>query len=125
MSITVALGIWVAGLFAVLSENANFDIAPPHKQLLASTERSFQIQPKAIRIGQSAVLSWFNKYSSEILLYEDAETRGHWCVGSLRLIGRFPSTGSIEVSPRSSTIYVVSCADIGITCAESISLTVR
>ena len=121
MSSAVVLGIWAGGLLGLLSASSQVDIAPPRKQLLTSVERPLQIRPKTIREGEIAVLSWFNKNTSEVLVFEYTEVDGLQSA-RCRLIGRFPSKGSLDVAPRFTTTYVVTCADTGTSCAESISL---
>ena len=124
MRAAFAWAVWMAGLVGLLANGpgaAGFSAS----QLLPATERSLQIRPKTIYRGQSAVLSWSNPNTSEILLQQAAEADGRSPAEHLHFVGRFPSRGSLEVWPRASTTYVVSCADARTTCAESISVTVR
>ena len=113
------LGLWMT---ALLPHIAGQDL---HSEASIFHPRSLAIEPKTIRMGETATLSWCKRDVSEILLHQAAEPHAERRAECLHLVGRFPSQGSLQVSPRVSTTYVVSCADVGTTCAESITITVR
>jgi len=122
----LALAFSMTALLCQFDVQCTGDLGPQEdRRLPLWKQRSLTIEPKTIRAGQSAMLYWFTRNASEILLEQAAEPHSTGHAECLRLVGRFPSKGSLQVSPRVSTTYVVSCADSGTTCAESISITVK
>jgi len=122
----LVFGLEIAGLLGLFARNASVQSPRPESAgLTRQDERPVQVRPKAIRKGQSATLLWFMPTTHEVRLEEVVEDDGPRFRQCLRLVGVFPSKGSLQVWPHSNTTYVVSCADAGTICAESISITVR
>jgi hypothetical protein len=78
----------------------------------------FEVQPRVIAAGETAVLHWSIKGATKVVIEEMQE----WS-RDLRKLGAFDATGSLLVRPKQSTTYVISCA--GSTTYSCASVTVR
>jgi len=84
----------------------------------------FEVQPREIAAGETAVLRWAIKGATKITIEEAPESSvGR---GELRKLGTFEgSSGTLQVRPTENTTYVVSCeGSTGYSCA-SLSVRVR
>jgi hypothetical protein len=79
----------------------------------------FIARPPVIHAGEKATLTWNASHAGEVLLEEAKEASGGRPAEFLRSIGTFPASGSLEVWPKVSTTYVVSCGDEIIGCASA------
>jgi hypothetical protein len=120
------LVVYLACLFAVDPAGFGINVRVANQtRLQPGDERFLQVRPKVLSKGQSAVLSWFNPHTPQILLEQATEASGVAAADRLQPIGIFPARGSLEVRPTITTLYVVSCVDAKVICAESISVTVH
>jgi len=87
----------------------------------------FTANPRVIQPGGEVLLSWNIRNVDEITLEESREDVGAANRGDyLRIIGKFPSTGTLRVSPKVTTTYVISCGDDLVGCASaSVSVIVK
>jgi hypothetical protein len=78
----------------------------------------FDVQPRVIAPGETAILRWSIKGATKVVIEEMPGSKR-----DLRKLGTFESTGSLEVRPKEATTYVVSCE--GSTTYSCASVTVR
>lgn len=82
----------------------------------------FEAQPREIVVGQAAVLRWSIKGATKVVIEEAPESGGD--ARDLRKIGTFEgSSGTLEVKPKETTAYVITCE--GSTTSWCASITVR
>jgi hypothetical protein len=91
---------------------------PPASQ--KSEDFVFDVQPRVIAPGETAVLRWSIKGATKVVIEEVPDSKR-----DLRKLGTFGSTGSIEVHPKEGTTYVVSCEGSATYFCASISVRVR
>jgi hypothetical protein len=66
----------------------------------------FEIRPREIAPGETAVLRWAIKGATRVIIQESPDSRA----GQLREVGRFEGgSGTLEVRPKESTTYVALC----------------
>jgi hypothetical protein len=78
----------------------------------------FVVHPAVIQKGQAALLHWDARNASDVLLEEAVDPHASR-PASFRAVGRFPASGTLEVRPVRSMIYVVSCGDERIGCSSA------
>lgn len=78
----------------------------------------FEVQPRVITAGETAMLHWSIKGATKVLIEEAPKSTRR-----LRKIGTFGGTGSLEVRPTEKTTYVISCQ--GLTTGSCLSFAVR
>ncbi|HLK22121.1 MAG TPA: hypothetical protein VKT81_24400 [Bryobacteraceae bacterium] len=97
-------------LATLLSCVRRFPVESPVEQNPASIQvLRFTAQPRVIHRGESAVLSWNVRNAASVELEEAFEPSGTVADPFLHLLGRFSSSGTFTVSPKSSATYVLSC----------------
>jgi len=84
----------------------------------------FVSTPETIHVGEKAVLVWNTRNVQTVLLEEAADAHDDVPNEFLHSIGHFPPGGTLEVQPRWTTTYVISCGDSDIGTASA-STTVR
>jgi len=83
------------------------------------------VSPETIDSGEKAVLQWDARNVSEVLLEEALDPHAE-IPAEFNSLGKFPASGTLEVRPKASTIFVVSCGDEKIGCASaSVHVTVK
>ena len=80
----------------------------------------FDIQPRVITVGQAAVLHWYVKGATRVVIKEEADSEN-----KLSELGAFGPEGSLEVRPRESTTYVINCEGSATFFCASVSIHVR
>jgi len=86
----------------------------------------FITRPELIHSGEKTLLIWNAQNVQQVLLEQAVEGNGEVGGEFLHRIGEFPASGTLELSPQSSTTYVISCGDPGIGSASaSATVTVR
>jgi hypothetical protein len=78
----------------------------------------FEVQPRVITLGESAVLRWSIKGATKVVI-EEASAEGR----DLRKLGSFGGSGTLRVTPKENTTYVLTCE--GSTTRTCASVTVR
>ena len=78
----------------------------------------FEVKPRVIMAGETAVLHWSIKGATKVLIEEAPKSTRR-----LRKIGTFGGTGGVEVRPTERTTYVISCQ--GPTTGSCLSFAVR
>jgi len=87
----------------------------------------FTAYPHIIHPGDEVLISWNARNAPHITLEKSTEsantlTRGEF----LESIGDFPPDGTLRVSPKVTTTYVISCGNETIGCASaSVTVTVK
>jgi hypothetical protein len=64
----------------------------------------FDVQPPVSAPGETAVLRWSIKGATKVVVEEASGSKGE-----LHKLSTFSGTGSLQVSPKENTTYVVSC----------------
>ena len=80
----------------------------------------FDVRPRIIGAGETAVLYWSIKGATKVVIEESSISSPR-----LRQIGTFGANGSFEVRPSEDTTYVVSCEGSTTYSCASISVRVR
>ena len=80
----------------------------------------FDVQPRVIAHGQTAVLRWSIKGATKVLIEECSSASRR-----LRTVGTFGGSGSIQVQPKEDTTYVVTCEGSTTYSCASVSVRVR
>jgi len=80
----------------------------------------FDVQPRVIAPGETAVLRWSIKGATKVVIEEVPDSRR-----DLQKLGTFGSTGSMGVRPREGTTYVLSCEGSATYFCASITVHVR
>jgi hypothetical protein len=80
----------------------------------------FEVQPREIAPGETAILRWAIKDATKVLIEEASKSRG-----DLRKIGNFAATGSLLVQPKEDTTYVLTCQGSTTYSCASATLRVR
>jgi hypothetical protein len=115
-SLTVALVV----LIAAVAKNLNPGKQNPKTQ--NSEDFIFEVQPREIGPGETAVLRWSIKGATKITIEEAPESSASRV--ELHKLGTFDGgSGTLEVRPAENTTYVISCE--GSTTYACASLTVR
>jgi hypothetical protein len=87
-----------------------FPVESPVEQNSTSPQvLRFSAQPHVIHRGETAVLSWNVRNAPSVELEEALEPDGSLSDRFLHLLGRYPSNGTVTVSPGTSATYVLSC----------------
>jgi hypothetical protein len=89
-------------------------VAVPQK----SADFVFEVEPRVIAAGESALLRWSIKGATKVLIEEASNSSRE-----LRKLGTFGGRGSLQVRPTEDTTYVVSCE--GSTTFSCASVTIR
>ena len=108
--------LWVFGF--------NQEVAPIEQknQGPRSEDFIFEIQPREIAAGETAVLRWSIKGATRITIEETPESSAG--NSALHELGTFEGgSGSLQVMPTQNTTYVISC--VGSTTYSCASLSVR
>ena len=79
----------------------------------------FVARPEVIHAGQKSTLTWNAKNASEVLIEKAAEASGGDPAEFLDSMGKFAASGSLEVRPKVTTTYVISCGNEKIGCASA------
>lgn len=80
----------------------------------------FEVQPREIAPGETAILRWSIKDATKVLIEEASKSRGE-----LRKIGNFAPIGSLLVQPKEDTTYVLTCEGSTTYSCASATLRVR
>ena len=99
------------------------DLASHSPQILR-----FTAKPQVVQQGAQVMLSWNARNASYVLLEQAVESRAGAPADPLRSLGKFAVSGTLYVSPKASTTYVLSCGeeDSPIGCvAASVRVVVR
>lgn len=64
----------------------------------------FDVQPRVVELGRSAVLRWWIKGATKVLIEESTAS-----VPKLRKLGTFSGSGNLVIRPKEDTVYVVTC----------------
>jgi hypothetical protein len=80
----------------------------------------FEIQPRVITAGETAVLRWSVKGATKVVIEEVPDSKRY-----LKPVGTFGGSGSIPVSPKENTTYVISCEGSTTVSCASVSVRVR
>ena len=80
----------------------------------------FEVRPKVIAPGEAAILRWSIKGATKVLIEQSRLSDR-----TLREIGKFGASGSIEIRPKEDTIYVVTCDGPTAYSCASASISVR
>ncbi len=76
------------------------------KETPRSKDFVFEVRPRQIAPGETAVLRWAIKGATSVVIQESPDSRA----GQLREVGRFEgSSGTLEVRPKENTTYVILC----------------
>lgn len=85
----------------------------------------FVASPEIIHSGEKSVLQWDARNVPEVWL-EKAQDPHAETPAEFNSLGKFPASGTLEVQPKASTTFVVSCGDDKIGCASaSVHVTVK
>ncbi len=79
----------------------------------------FIARPTVIHAGETVTLTWNAANADGVLLEEAAEAADFEPAELLHSVGTFPGSGSLEVRPKVSTTYVISCGNETIGCASA------
>jgi len=80
----------------------------------------FDVQPRTIAAGETAVLRWSIKGATKVLIEEAPESRR-----TLSTVGTFGGSGTLKVSPKENTTYVVTCEGSTTYSCASVSIRVQ
>ena len=80
----------------------------------------FEVRPKVIAPGETAILRWSVKGATKVLIEASALSDR-----TLRELGKSGARGSIEISPKEDTIYVITCDGPTAYSCASASISVR
>jgi hypothetical protein len=99
------------------------DAAEVHERRAAKPPQNtddflFEVQPRVIAAGDTALLRWSIKGATKVTIEEASESSRE-----LRKLGTFGRNGSLEVKPKVDTTYIISCE--GSTTYSCASVTVR
>jgi hypothetical protein len=78
----------------------------------------FVVHPRVIKRGETAMLHWDARNANEVLLEKAADPYASR-PADFHAVGKFASSGTLEVRPKVTTIYVVSCGDELIGCSSA------
>jgi hypothetical protein len=113
------LGVLLLRVFGCGQEVAAFE---QKNQDAKSEDFLFEIQPRVITPGTTAVLRWSIKGATKVVIEEAIESGTG--PGALHTLGTFEgNSGTLEVKPTDNTTYVISCT--GSTTYSCASLSVR
>lgn len=85
----------------------------------------FVASPEIIHSGETAVLQWDARNVSEVLLEEALDPHAE-APAEFNSLGKLPASGTLEVRPKASTTFVLSCGDEKIGCSSaSVHITVK
>jgi hypothetical protein len=118
MTPAAGYGLLALVLLVASSSSLSIDQTAHAKGTQKSEDFVFEVQPRVIAAGETAVLRWSIKGATKVVIEEMPE----WG-RDLRVLGTFGATGTLRVSPRESTTYVISCT--GPTTYSCASVTVR
>jgi hypothetical protein len=76
----------------------------PDRAVKNSEDFMFDVQPRAIELGQTVVLRWSIKGATRVLIEESTAS-----VQRLRKIGTFSGSGNLVIRPKEDTVYVITC----------------
>ena len=115
--------IWWCCLFALVLLEApthGRDVVAQQQGVQKSEDFLFDVQPRTIAAGETAVLRWSIKGATKVVIEEASESRR-----ALSTVGTFGGSGTLKVSPKENTTYVVTCeGSTTFTCA-SVSIRVQ
>ena len=115
--------IWWCCLFALVLLEApthGRDAVAQQQEVQKSEDFLFDVQPRTIAAGETAVLRWSIKGATKVVIEEASESRR-----ALSTVGTFGGSGTLKVSPKENTTYVVTCeGSTTFTCA-SVSVRVQ
>jgi len=86
-----------------------------HKQRAQNSDDFlFEVKPRVIAAGETAVLHWSIKGATKVVIEEASESRHE-----LYTVGTFGASGSVQVTPKENTTYVISCEGSTVSCASA------
>jgi hypothetical protein len=112
MKAVIALAVLFVGLDGCPGKAPSEDAAPVSPTSPQITR--FIVRPESIHPGEKTVLIWNARNVHSVLLEQAIEAHDGAEGEFLRWIGEFPASGTLELSPQWTTIYVISCGDSGI-----------
>ena len=80
----------------------------------------FEIQPRVIVAGETALLRWSIKGATKVVIEEASKSSRE-----LHKIGTFGGSGSLQVRPTEDTTYVITCEGSTTYSCASVSIRVR
>jgi len=80
----------------------------------------FDIQPRVIAPGETALLRWSIKGATKAVIEEASESNRE-----LHKLGAFGGSGSLQVRPKENTTYVISCERSTTYSCASVTVRVR
>lgn len=120
---TITRWLPICALLAALAGFGRMTSAKEQKPQ-KSEDFVFDIQPREITAGERAVLRWSIKGATKVTI-EEAPDSGAG-KSDLRELGTFAgSSGTLEVRPRESMTYVISCVGVTTYSCASVSVRVR
>ncbi|MBZ5611398.1 MAG: hypothetical protein LAP38_24310 [Acidobacteriia bacterium] len=78
----------------------------------------FVVHPAVINKGETVMLHWDARNAPEVVLEEAVDPHATR-PADFHELGKFPASGTLEVRPQVSTIYVVSCGNETIGCSSA------
>lgn len=110
-------------LLLVAGVAAKWSRIPETKKSQESQDFIFEVEPREIAQGETAILRWSIKGATRVRLEESPDSLGG---RELHLLGTFDGgVGTLQVRPTEDTTYVISCeGSTTYTCA-SLSVRVR
>ena len=112
LTILIALGL------ATISCRQRIPLETPSPPSAFSGAVRLVAHPEVIHQGEKVVLRWNAPNAPEVTL-EQAIDPMEDVRAKFELIGKFPPGGTIEVYPRQSITYIVSCGTPAIGCSSS------
>jgi hypothetical protein len=115
--------IWWCCLFALVLVQAptrGRDVVAQQQGAQTSEDFLFDVQPRIIVAGETAVLRWSIKGATKVVIEEASESRR-----TLSTLGTFGGSGTLKVSPKQDTTYVVTCEGSTTYSCASVSLRVQ
>ena len=85
---------------------------------------SFTATPKNVSAGEPVTLSWIVRGGNSIVLEEAVDAAIGTDAGRLQEVAKFTESGSLEVRPRQSMVYVLSCGESNSSACMSLSVNV-
>jgi hypothetical protein len=85
---------------------------------------SFTATPRTVSAGDPVTLSWIVRGSNLVVLEEARDAAIGSDAGRLQEIARFSDSGSLEVRPRETMVYVLTCPETSGSACMSLSVRV-
>ena len=103
-----------------LTRGQGVDRATQKQRTQESDVFLFEVQPKVIAAGETAVLRWSIKGATKVVIEEAPASRD-----ALSILGTFGGSGSLKVCPKENTTYVVTCEGSTTYSCASVSIRVQ